>query len=397
MRELHPESPVYKVDRVLGQGQMASVFRAIREDSQGHSRQVVALKILKNRMEVSALRHEFETLARVRSPHCVRVLGWENLPEGSALVLEWIDGLNLFELMRVENLTSGLVNEVIAQAQQGLRALEKCALHHGDLSPANILVDRDGVVRIVDFALSPREEGVIRGTPAFLAPEIWNGQPSSFQSDLFALGVIEHDLQGGFFCTSRDGEFCRKRVESLIDSKTTSSPLLHRDPEQRKMRDLTSREEMRRHLAESVSFHLDSQARNHLETSVLLVEAESDSESVSESRKTRKYPVALKPALSLLAMLATTAVALSAQAPAGLAQEKVAELSIRSQIWRELSLNGKPVGFAPVEIKGLRPGPFHLSWKSSLGSGEQVIILRPGVKFQISDADWTHLDHPRNR
>jgi serine/threonine protein kinase len=387
MRELRPESPVYKIDRVLGHGQMASVFRAIREDSQGYSRQVVALKILKNRMEVSALRHEFETLARVRSPHCVRVLGWENLAEGSALVLEWIDGLNLFEMTRLNAIEPECIDEIVAQVQAGLSALEKCGLHHGDLSPANILIDREGCVRIVDFALSPREEGVIRGTSAFLAPEIWNGEPSSFYADLFALGMIEQDLKDGGFCTSTDAEFCRKRMASLIEASQTKSPMLRGDPQDRKMRNLKSSDEFRRQLAESVSYHLDSLAQARVETSVLPL----------KSRLKKKYPLALRSVLSLIAMLATTAVALSAQAPSGIAQEKTAGLSIRSQIWRELTLNGKPVGFAPLEINGLRAGQHRLSWKSALGVGERIITLIPGEKMKISDAEWTRLDHPRKR
>jgi len=275
MREIRPQGAIYRNVKCIGQGQTATVFHAIREDNLGHSQQAVALKVLKNRTTVSWLRREFETLAKVNSPHCVKVLGWENLEEGCALVLEWIDGVTLLDFGRNTECDERLINEVVAQVQDGLRALDSCELFHGDLSPTNILIDRNGLVRIVDFAMAPTETGVVNGTPAYLAPEIWTGSPPSFSTDLFALGLIAEDLRSGFLAVPENLEQCRERSFQMARNQDLSL-LFQIDSGQRKPKTIISSQRERERLATEVEKLLDTRAQLVRQTQALSAEPKQD-------------------------------------------------------------------------------------------------------------------------
>ena len=368
VREARPEAGVYKIEKLIGHGRTARVYRAYREDSRGHSRIAVALKVLKAETDVSSLRRELETLARVNSPHCVRVFGWENLDEGCALVLEWIDGTSLLSLVRRSRVDSELIDEIVAQVQEGLRALNACGLHHGDLSPANILIDRSGCAKLVDFATAPFEPGVAHGTPAYMAPELWRGEPTSAHADLFALGMIERDLRSGFKDFSDRPTECRARCLTSI-----GDGLLALEPSERRAKSLVSCETKRARLAALVEEILSSRPPARVETAIL-----------SQFGKTRPRLSPL--AASILAIFSLTTLAVEARAPRASTLPE-SSLAIRTHHWLEASLNGRALGFAPIEVRGLPAGRYKLTWKTAREAGERFVELEPGTELRLSEAD----------
>jgi serine/threonine protein kinase len=382
MSELRPEGAVYKIDKVVGHGQTATVFRALREDSRGHSSQAVALKILNNKTSVPSLRREFEALARIDSPHCVRVLGWENLAEGCALVLEWIDGVNLLELgqssAKGAGLADGIVDEILAQAFAGLRALQENGLFHGDISPRNILVDRQGCVKLIDFATVPNTESELIGTQAYLSPELWRGGTHSLEADLFALGILEHDLAGGFRSVPVNQNACRERAFAF---STQSVGLLSTEPRNRVIPSMRSKIAERTALAALVNKIVDARVL-YLQTATCAQEPRA--ELSSPGRWQRRSPRRLAALLAMVAIGATAPV--RAQAP-GYAAENRASLELRTQNWVEIEINGKPVGYAPILVRGLKAGSHRLGWKTRLGKGEMQIELQAGEVLKLSEAD----------
>lgn len=389
MRELKAEGAIYKFEKFSGQGKTARVFRAIRQDSKGHSRQVVALKILKNETAIPWLRREFETLARVDSPYCVRVLGWENLSDGSsALVLEWVEGITLLDLARDWKLDAALIDEVIAQVQEGLRALERCGLHHGDLSPVNILIDTAGMVRIVDFGTIPPRSGVVHGTPQYLAPEIWSGATPNLKSDLFALGLIEFDLRTSFerwrIQDDIEGSAVDWSEQNLLLAQTLNSPLTCLEPESRQMRPLIPSRELQARLALGVKRVMEFRRSGLIRTQV-------HKRRVDMRSLVRRASVA---ALILLTIAVTAAAPVRAQAPLDTADE-TACLRVRSVHWIQVSLNGHNLGYAPIFLKNLRPGWHELAWSSHFSMGRKSIFLPPGRCLRLSDSDFNLF--PQNR
>ncbi len=386
MKELRSEGAVYKIDRFSGQGKTARVYRAIRQDSKGLSHQVVALKILKNESAIPWLRREFEALARVDSPHCVRVLGWENLSEGSALVLEWVEGVTLFELARDWRLDSDLIDEVVAQVQEGLRALGRCGIHHGDLSPVNILIDTTGTVRLVDFGALPPESGVVHGTPQYVAPEVWMGSKPDGRADLFSLGLIEHDLRTSFerwrcYCATDSMDKIREQIFELAHSLDSS--LTRLDPDAREMLPLVPRRERQLRLALGVKRAMEFKNAEMIRTQVLT----SQTDFAHWARR-------VSAAVLILMTIAVTAVApVRAQAPIDSAttpglMEEPACLRVRSLRWVRIFLDHQELGYAPILLKNLKPGRRELEWRTQVSSGRMTIVLHPGRCLQLADRDF---------
>ncbi len=378
MRELRSEGHIYKIEKLLGQGQSATVFKAVREDRQGHSRQTVALKLLKDSASVSWLRREFETLAKIESKHCVRALGWENLGQNQALVLEWIDGLNLYELCQYQSLGDEFVDEIVAQIQEGLRVMHENGLYHGDLSPKNILIDRDGRIRIVDFASEASAGGLLRGTPEYLAPELWMGAKTGRETDIFALGLIEVDLRS---CLGRSSngpsmplghKECEARANQLA---TSSNGMLALQPEQRELCPvLLPNPKTQARLAVFVNDAMES--RLYLETALL------------PSQRPTAVTTFPRVAVSVLLAWLTMMTSVSAQAPSKADRSPSAALSVSSHSWVRIAINGRWAGYSPLQIKGLRPGLHRISWQGQAGTGETVLHLESGTVKKLTEKDF---------
>src|SRR5690348_7962163 len=127
----------YRLVEFLGEGLNSCVYRAFKEDKDLGVRHEVALKILKSETQVAAWRSEFSRLAKVRSPYCVALLGWEVVDTRPALVLEYVKGVTLEDLRRFGDLSVENINEICAQALLGLSDLDEAGLFHGDLSLHN--------------------------------------------------------------------------------------------------------------------------------------------------------------------------------------------------------------------------------------------------------------------
>ncbi len=97
--------------------------------------------------------------------------------------------------------------EILEQITAGLAYAHERGVIHRDLKPGNILIDEHGVAKIADFgfakamssssSLSLSITGGVLGTPAYMAPEIWEGKPSSAQSDVYSLGCIAYEMLTG--------------------------------------------------------------------------------------------------------------------------------------------------------------------------------------------------------
>jgi serine/threonine protein phosphatase PrpC len=121
---------------------------------------------------------------------------------------EHIEGMNLREWMQ-DNPRPPLdaVRAIIRQVISGLRAFQRADMVHQDLKPENIMIDRDGRVKILDFGTalifgtdeiaSPLDKSVPQGSVNYVAPEYLMGEPGSFRSDLFSLAVIAYEMITG--------------------------------------------------------------------------------------------------------------------------------------------------------------------------------------------------------
>lgn len=127
---------------------------------------------------------------------------------GLYVVTDFIEGQTLHQWMQDNPKPSfEQVRDILEQVIRGLRAFHRREMLHQDLRPENIMIDTDGVVKIIDFgatyvagvqeAAPLREEDGILGTLQYTAPEYFCGAPVSWRSDLFSLGVIAYEMLTG--------------------------------------------------------------------------------------------------------------------------------------------------------------------------------------------------------
>ncbi|WP_224361515.1 serine/threonine-protein kinase [Hyalangium versicolor] len=215
----------YTVLEPLGEGGMSVVLAAY--DARLDRR--VALKLL--RMEANPddanpelrLVREAQAMARLNHPHVVAVYDSGQLEDGSLFIaMEYVEGQTLRQWGKEKPRSWREVLELFQAAGSGLAAAHAAGLIHRDFKPDNVLVGRDGRVRVVDFGVArpvSRPEtpplpvpsplppgawdteltlpGYVVGTPRYLAPELFTGTPADTRSDLFSFCVALYEALCG--------------------------------------------------------------------------------------------------------------------------------------------------------------------------------------------------------
>ncbi len=143
---------------------------------------------------------------RIASPHVVRAYGQKRRRRFVYTVMEYIEGQTLTQWM-LDNPKPSLtaVRDIIEQVSKGLQAFHRLEMLHQDLRPENIMIDRAGTAKIVDFGATrvaglmelanSRDE--ILGTAQYTAPEYFVGDAGTSRSDIFSLGVITYQMLSG--------------------------------------------------------------------------------------------------------------------------------------------------------------------------------------------------------
>ena len=193
----------YRVVSLLGRGGMGDVYRA--DDLK--LGQAVAIKFLPDRFAsdeavLERFRAEVRTSRQIAHPNVCRVYDIGEADGRQFLTMEYVDGEDLASLLRrIGRLPANKALEVARQMCAGLAAIHERGVIHRDLKPANVMLDGYGRVRITDFGLAAAPEemrpGEISGTPAYMAPEQFEGQPCTVRTDLYALGLILYEAFTG--------------------------------------------------------------------------------------------------------------------------------------------------------------------------------------------------------
>jgi serine/threonine protein kinase len=196
----------YTVERTLGRGGMATVELAV--DAQ-LGRKVAVKRLYPSLADDDLFQTRFLREARMAAslshPNLVAVydVGEEDgLPY---IVMEYVDGETLAELMaRTGPLEPDGAVDLILQVCAGLEHAHAAGLVHRDIKPQNLLVRRDGVVKIADFGIARMHEatrltqaGTVLGTAAYLAPEQAAGEEVTAAADIYSLGAVAYELLAG--------------------------------------------------------------------------------------------------------------------------------------------------------------------------------------------------------
>jgi serine/threonine-protein kinase len=217
----------FRVVALLGRGGMGEVYRA--DDTK--LGEAVALKFLPERIENdTALRERFLGEARlarqVAHPNVCRVYDVGEVAGRLFLSMEYVDGEDLATLLRrIGRLPEDKAVQIAHELCSGLHAAHAQGIVHRDLKPSNVMLDGRGRARITDFGLAalasavdPADVGA--GTPAYMAPEQLLGQEVTVRSDVYALGLVLHELFTGrpAFESAGVADSLRRRREATPDT-----------------------------------------------------------------------------------------------------------------------------------------------------------------------------------
>jgi len=198
----------YKLGEELGTGAYSVVRAAIRL---GDKKKVAVKIVTKSRLKKAdgeALRHEVEVLQSLQHENIVALFDVFDEPQEMLLVLEYIDGGELFD--RIVAKTYYNEKEARDLVSLLLRTVEHCHdknIVHRDLKPENLLLvskAQDSDIKLADFGFAarvkPGEESLTTacGTPGYVAPEILNKAPHGKPADMWSIGVIMYILMGGY-------------------------------------------------------------------------------------------------------------------------------------------------------------------------------------------------------
>ncbi|HET7431172.1 MAG TPA: serine/threonine-protein kinase [Nocardioides sp.] len=196
----------YRLVRRVASGGMADVWAA--ED--GVLQRDVAVKVMRpdpGHEELFALRFRDEALHSAALIHTnIATLFDYGEDQGMAfLVMELVDGKPLSLMIRERGrVDPDQVRSIIGQCALALGVAHEAKVVHRDVKPANILVREDGLVKLTDFGIARAADasghtraGDLLGTPSYISPEQALGRPATGASDLYALGVVGHEMLSG--------------------------------------------------------------------------------------------------------------------------------------------------------------------------------------------------------
>jgi serine/threonine protein kinase len=196
----------FDILRVLGTGAQSVVYLA----HDAHLQREVAIKSLhlegRDEARKQALMDEARTVSKLRHPNIVPIFDAGEQDGDPYLVFEYVEGSSLAEYLREKGgMPPPRAIEAMLLILDAVENAHRHGIIHRDLKPSNILMNAEGVPRVMDFGIAVRvsEDGTpgisegITGTPAYLAPECINDGLASVQSDIFSAGLILCELLTG--------------------------------------------------------------------------------------------------------------------------------------------------------------------------------------------------------
>ncbi|MEU2390942.1 protein kinase [Streptomyces sp. NPDC007369] len=223
--------PGYVHVRELGSGASGRVVLAVHEATGTP----VAVKYLADRLRrdpafVAEFRGEARLLGGLASPYVVRLYEYVEAPGGAAIVMEPVDGISLRAVLRQSGRAGPEAALVVLKGSLlGLAAAHRAGVVHRDYKPENVLVAADGLSKLVDFGIAVRRDTTpgVAGTPAYMAPEQWQGRPALPAADVYAATATFFECLTGHkpFPGQNLAELAVQHVEAPVPEDEAPEPV----------------------------------------------------------------------------------------------------------------------------------------------------------------------------
>ena len=196
----------FYITESLGEGGMGRVFKATDRRLQ----RTVAIKMLNPQLlndsaSFQRFQNEAKLSGRITHPNVAALYDFQTEGDHHFIVMEYVNGMPLDKLLSLRGkLPAQTTAKIALQVLEGLEAAHELGITHRDLKPGNIMVTNRGYVKLMDFGIARLENSDrltrhnhVIGTLEYMAPELIKGEAPSKCSDLYALGVMLHEMLTG--------------------------------------------------------------------------------------------------------------------------------------------------------------------------------------------------------
>jgi len=207
----HSTMAHFKIIDILGKGGMGAVYKA----KDLALERFVAIKMIRtSQADQPLMLAEAKTISQLNHPNIVTVYDIARDNNANFIVMEWVDGSPLNNVITSNGLSVNTVLNYAKQMVAGIACAHQQGITHRDIKPQNIMVDANNHIKILDFGIAALNDthtpantsstntnvtntSTIAGSPQYMAPEHINGLHSDARSDLFSLGIVLYEMLTG--------------------------------------------------------------------------------------------------------------------------------------------------------------------------------------------------------
>ncbi|AFH49412.1 Serine/threonine protein kinase [Ignavibacterium album JCM 16511] len=197
----------YQIISLLGEGGMGSVYKAYDLQLERYvAIKIINPKLVKDPVSLERFRFEAKNQAKLNHPNIVAVYGFIETREATGFVMEYVDGSTISQLISTYGRLDLIYSlRVLQQVLIAIDYAHSMGFVHRDLKPSNIIIDRNGVAKIMDFGISKslnENQNITRvgfniGTIHYMSPEQIKGLEPTPQTDIYSLGITLYEMLAG--------------------------------------------------------------------------------------------------------------------------------------------------------------------------------------------------------